>query len=186
MSNMQIDTFVEQLRAIAAQETTAAAIVARVRPLVQALVDDPRWLKPKMEVCDPEQGFGIHMLHEEADHRLAVLVAAWLPGRGIPPHDHGTWSVVGGVRGVEQNTFWKRVDDGTNTALAEIVADRTVNIGPGDVITNFERDIHSVKNASDVATVSIHVYGKHINHTDRYGYDPVKKGMKRLTVVLGK
>lgn len=186
MSDMPIAGFISDLRRIAAQESNDRAVVERVRPLVQQLVDDPSWLTADMQQCDAEQGFGIHLLHEEPDHRLAVLVAAWLPGRGIPPHDHGTWSVVGGIRGVERNTFWRRADDGTVPERAEIVVDREVDIAPGTVISNYERDIHSVRNDSGEVTVSLHVYGKHINHTDRYGFDPEARTVKRLTVAIGR
>jgi predicted metal-dependent enzyme (double-stranded beta helix superfamily) len=186
MTHARIGDFVGQLRQIAQSEKSEQAIVAKVRPLVQALVDDPIWMTAEMERCDPDQGFGVYLLHEESDHTLAVLVAAWLPGRGIPPHDHGTWSVVGGIRGVEHNTFWRRVDDGKVADHAEIVVDREVDIRPGSLISNFERDIHSVKNESSEVTVSLHVYGKHINHTDRYGFDPVAKTMKRLVVAIGR
>ena len=186
MTHPSITDFVTKLRLIAQENSSAQSIVDKVRPLVQALVDQPSWMTAEMEVCDPQQGFGVHLLHEEADHQLAVLVAAWLPGRGIPPHDHGTWSVVGGIRGVERNVFWKRVDDGKVADRAELVIDREVDIRPGDLICNFERDIHSVKNEGADLTMSLHVYGKHINHTDRYGFDTATHSMKRLTVAIGR
>ena len=47
----------------------------------------------------------VHVLHEESDHRLAVFAVSWLPGRGVPPHDHGTWAIVVGVDGPEKNLF---------------------------------------------------------------------------------
>ena len=31
------------------------------------------------------------------------MALAWLPGRGTPPHDHGTWAIVVGVEGEERN-----------------------------------------------------------------------------------
>lgn len=34
--------------------------------------------------------------------------------------------------------------------------------------------IHSVWNETDAVTVSLHIYGKHINHTGRSQFDPEK------------
>jgi predicted metal-dependent enzyme (double-stranded beta helix superfamily) len=186
MMHQKITDFVTELRRIAGSQTEPSLIVRELRPLVQELVSNPSWVTPEMQICDDAQGFGVHLLHEEADHSLAVLVAAWKPQRGIPPHDHGTWSVVGGIHGVEHNTFWRRLDNGSQAGKAQLVVDKEVDIGPGNVICNFDRDIHSVKNESDKLTLSLHVYGKHINHTDRYGFDPETQSVKRLMITIGK
>jgi predicted metal-dependent enzyme (double-stranded beta helix superfamily) len=93
---------------------------------------------------------------------------------------------VGGIHGVEHNTFWRRLDNGSQAGKAQLVVDKEVDIGPGNVICNFDRDIHSVKNESDKLTLSLHVYGKHINHTDRYGFDPETQSVKRLMITIGK
>ena len=66
-----------------------------------------------------EQGFSLFPLSEEPDHSLAVFAFSWLPNRGTPPHDHGTWAVVAGVLGPEWNTFWRRLDDGTRPGYAK-------------------------------------------------------------------
>src|SRR5918911_2847262 len=112
--------FVQDLRAIAAETTELAAIISRARPLTRRLALSKDWLQQSHYVCDPEQGFGVHLLHEEPDHTLAVFAIAWLPRRGAPPHNHGTWAVVAGVDGPEKNLFWKRLDDGSRPGYAEI------------------------------------------------------------------
>ena len=129
------------------------------------------WLQARHYECDTEQGFGAHLLHEEDDHTLAVIAGAWLPGRGVPPHDHGTWAVVAGVDGAETNTLWTRVDDGSRPGHAEIRKERDLVVGPGDVVTFQPGAIHSVVNDSDRVTLSLHVYGKHVNHTERSQFD---------------
>ncbi|HYY16565.1 MAG TPA: hypothetical protein VE965_07975, partial [Gammaproteobacteria bacterium] len=98
-----VPEFVEDLRAFAAETTEPTAIISRVRPLTQRLALSKEWLETSHYECDPEQGFGVHLLHEEPDHTLAVFAIAWLPGRGAPPHNHGTWAVVAGVDGPEKN-----------------------------------------------------------------------------------
>ena len=170
-----LPSFIDDLRAIAAQWDDDREIIPRARPLVQRLTKDGDWLEPRHYICDEEQGFGVHLLHEEADHSLAMFAVAWLPGRGVGPHNHGTWAVVAGVDGDERNVNWSRLDDGARPGHAEIVAAHEVVVGRSDVITFLPDDIHSVHNDGDRVTVSLHVYGRHPNHTLRQQFDPEAK-----------
>jgi predicted metal-dependent enzyme (double-stranded beta helix superfamily)/rhodanese-related sulfurtransferase len=167
--------FVQELRGITADTHDPQAIITRVSPLAQRLAMARDWLQPGHYRCDQEQGFGVHLLHEEADHTLAVFAIAWLPGRGAPPHNHGTWAVVAGVDGPETNTFWKRLDDASRPGYAEIAWNGEKVFGPGEVVAFLPHEIHSVTNATQAVTVSLHVYGKHLNYTGRSQFDPSAK-----------
>ena len=167
-----IAQFVRDLRIITARTEDPRVIVAHVSPLVRDLALSKTWLEVKHYECDLEQGFGAHLLHEEPDHRLAVFAGAWLPGRGAPPHNHGTWAVVAGVDGAERNAFWTRVDDGARPGYAEILKESEQLVGPGEVVTFQPDSIHSVINDTDRVSVSLHVYGRHVNHTHRFRFDP--------------
>ena len=160
------------LRAITSDIDDPGIIVARVRPLVQELARSQTWLAAEHFECDSDQGFGAHLLHEEPDHTLAIFAGAWLPGRGAPPHNHGTWAVIAGVVGLERNTLWTRIDDGSRQGYAELRRLEDHVLGPGDVMTLQPDTIHSVINEGDSVTVSLHVYGKHVNHTKRSQFDP--------------
>ncbi|HXH13465.1 MAG TPA: cysteine dioxygenase family protein [Alphaproteobacteria bacterium] len=164
--------FVQDLRRIAGQTAAPGDIIAHLRPLVQRLALSKAWLQPRHFECDPEQGFGVHLLHEESDHTLAVFAIGWLPGRGAPPHNHGTWAVVAGVDGPEKNVFWKRLDDGSRPGYAELRKEGERSFGPGEVVAFLPDDIHSVTNETERVTVSLHVYGKHLNYTGRSQFDP--------------
>jgi predicted metal-dependent enzyme (double-stranded beta helix superfamily) len=164
--------FVHDLRSIAAQTQDAREIITRVRPLARRLSLAEGWLRQHHYECDMKQGFGVHLLHEESDHTLAVFAIAWRPGRGAPPHNHGTWAVVAGVDGPEKNTFWKRLDDGSRPGYAEIISEGERVFGPGEVVSFLPDDIHSVANETDAVTVSLHVYGKHLNYTGRSQFNP--------------
>ena len=167
--------FVADLRALAAQTDDPSRMIQGVRPLALKLAADKRWVAPEYYHCDEEQGFGVHLLHEEADHALAVFAISWMPGRGAPPHNHATWAVVAGVDGPELNTFWKRVDDGSRPGYAEIVKTSEKAFGEGEVVSLLPDGIHSVLNTTDRVTLSLHVYGKHLNHTGRSTFDPDAK-----------
>ncbi len=166
--------YVSDLRAIAAEARDDEAIIQHVRPLAKRMALSKDWLNPNYYKCDEEQGFGVHLLHEEPDHTLAIFAIAWLPGKGTPPHDHGTWAVVVGVDGPERNIFWRRVDDGSRPGYAEIEHNGERIYGEGDVVAMLPAEIHTVCNESDAVTLSLHTYGKHINFTDRSQFDPKK------------
>ena len=164
--------FVARLRVITAATRDPREITERVTPLARALALSRTWLEPKHYAGDGQQGFGIHVLHEEPDHTLLVFAAAWLPGRGAPPHNHGTWAVVTGVDGPERNILWDRVDDGSRPGYAKIRKREDGVFGPGDVLTLMPAEIHSVANESAQVTVSLHVYGYNLNLTSRSEFDP--------------
>ena len=180
-----LTSFITDLRSITAATDDPRDIVARVRPLARDLAIAKRWLQPSHYACDPEQGFGVHLLHEEADHTLAVFAVAWLPRRGAPPHNHGTWAVVTGVEGPETNVFWKRVDDGSRPGYAEIVEQGRKVFGAGQVVTFLPDSIHSVINETSEVTVSLHVYGMHINYTVRSQFDPAARVAQEFKVKAG-
>ncbi len=182
MVSAEVAAFVKELRAVATATRDDSEVIARVRPLVSRLALDRSWIEPRFWECDEEQGFGVHLLHEEPDHTLAVFVAAWLPGRGAPPHNHGTWAVIAGVDGSETNVFWKRLDDGTRPGYAEIVERSRQVFGPGEVVSFLPDSIHSVVNEGGRATLSLHVYGKHLNYSTRWQFDPDAR--REMPIVL--
>ncbi len=97
---------------------------------------------------------------------------SWEPAREIIPHDHKTWSVVGCVKGIEENYLWTRLDNGLKDDYAHIEREKSIRCQPGDIISFFPDDIHSVKNISDEVAISLHVYGKNLNYTHRLKYNP--------------
>lgn len=169
-----LSDYVDDLRAITAKTQDDEAIIHQVRPLAKRMADSKDWLDQRYYECDEEQGFGVHLLHEEADHTLAIFAVAWLPGRGTPPHDHGTWAVVAGVDGPEKNIFWKRADDGSRPGYAEIRHNGERVYADGDVVAMLPGEIHTVRNESNAVTLSLHTYGKHVNFTERSQFDSEK------------
>lgn len=168
-----IPDLVADLKRLVAEAADEREILSRVRPLARraALARDS-WLEKRHYTADPKQGFGLHLLHEEPDHTLAVFAVSWLPNRGAPAHDHGTWAVVVGVDGPEKNVFFQRMDDRTCPGYAELkkVGERVFDFG--DVLAMPTGGLHSIWNESDAVSVSLHIYGKHLNYTGRSQFDP--------------
>ncbi len=167
-----LQRFVTDLQRLAHDADDEAALLQALRPLAQRFARDDAWKNPHLYEVNPEQGFGVHKLHEEPDHSLAIFAVSWLPGRGAPPHDHGTWAVVVGVDGAERNTFWERLDDRSRPGYAQLRKTGEKTFGPGEALAMPSGIIHSVSNDSATTTLSLHLYGRHINFTTRSQFDP--------------
>ena len=163
-----IKDLAKDIKQVCAETQDEKQIISRVRPLVQrAARSKGVWLEERMYHTDPTQGFGVYVLYEEADHSLPIIVVSWAPDRGAPPHDHGTWAVIAGVDGPEKNEFYERVDDRSRPGHAELKKVGEKVCGVGDVVAIPKGMIHSVWNETNETSVSLHVYGKHINYTGR-------------------
>lgn len=160
------------MKSICAEHNSEREILSAMRPLARrAALSKSTWLTDAMWRTDPEQGFGVHLLHEEPDHTMAIFAVSWLPSRGAPPHDHGTWAVIAGVDGPEKNEFYRRTDDGSQPGRATLKKVGETLCGHGDVVAIPSGMIHSVLNETASTTVSLHLYGKHINYTGRSQFD---------------
>jgi predicted metal-dependent enzyme (double-stranded beta helix superfamily) len=173
---VSIAEFAASLRDARGRCPQERALLGRVRALADAWVAG-EGARLAALACEPdaEQGFGVRLLHEEPDHTLAIFVVSWAPGRGTPPHDHGTWAVVAGLAGSERNERWGRVDDRLDPHRVDLDRLDAAAIGPGDSLALACGEIHSVRNDGREVSVSLHVYGKHFNHTVRAQYDPATR-----------
>jgi len=167
MNAYSVEEYVKDIRTVVAEENEIGAITDRIRPLALRLASDPSWFKEKYRRIDPEQGVGLHLLHEEENHDLAVFAIAWAPGRGVEAHNHKTWAVVSGIEGQEHETNYRRLDDGSKSGFADLEKTKEETLHPGTAVCCLPEDIHSVINNGDRVAVSLHTYGRHLNHTGR-------------------
>ena len=160
----QVVDFIGDLRSLMAKKSSESGLLADAKPLLLRLAQSHSWRSPALYKCDPEQGFGVTVLHEEPGYGLWLVAVAWLPRRGAPPHNHGTWAVVAGVDGSEKNILWRR-----RGALLERQGEEV--LGPGQVAAFTPNAIHSVLNESERTTLSLHVYGRNLNFAERSQFD---------------
>ena len=97
-----LSQFVTDLRQLTSESQDEKSLLAKVRPLAKRAALSPDWREERHYKGDTEQGFGITVLHDEPDHSLFIIAVSWLPGRGAPAHDHGSWAVIVGVDGPEK------------------------------------------------------------------------------------
>lgn len=171
--------FIRDLEDIVTAEHDQARIVAGVEPLVQRLVgsDDLSWLKPEYRQLPQGKtgvasGYGQYCLYRRGT-ALSVIVFCWGPRQGTPIHDHLSWGVLGFIDGMEKETRYKRIDDGTNAEYAQLeeVGVHYTEKGRTSHLVTPSRDVHKVENPGDTPSVSIHVYGCDMGRQQRRRYD---------------
>lgn len=145
---------------VAQRTGSEAERIRELQPVLQQYLEHPDWVRKEYFEADPAWGYSVHPVHEEPDHTLAVLVACWLPGRGTLPHNHGTWTIFGGVAGEETNTFWRRLDTETREGFAEIEQSGALRLGEGEAKLLGSDDIHSVVNEGSVPSLTLNLFGR--------------------------
>jgi len=159
--------FVTDLRDLKSRALDERGLLAEAAELASRLMlMKHNWLRGYMTTPPESAGFPFsrHKLHEEPDHGLWVVAVSWLPRRGPPPHDHGTWAVIAGIEGKEENVIWRR-------AAGRLVPTDTRIVGPGQLIAFPQGAIHSVVNRGERTSLSLHVYGRNQNHAQRSRFD---------------
>ena len=172
MAAYRLDHFISDLEFVLAAAGSESDVLQAVAPLAQKFAaemtppaaDDFTW--------HDKYGMGDLELYQAPDDGLFIALGAWLPGFGVPPHDHGTWTVVVGLEGEELNTLWRRRDDGSRPGFAEIDKLETTRLGPGQVLAMTTEDIHSVDNGGAEVSYTLHVYGRNLDTSGRRQYDP--------------
>lgn len=138
-----LDHFIADCRAALAGASTETVIRELAQRTVAEAADVERALGT------PQQG-GVFPLHHSPE--LTILNVVWTPGMAIYPHDHRMWAVIGLYGGREDNTFYRRSENG-------LVAAGGKRLGPSDAVLLGERVIHAVANPLRTFTGAIHIYG---------------------------
>ena len=161
-----LDRFVEDSRALVRQDLDARSTAEALKPLLERIVSRRECLTDCGGDSSPEEGFPIYV-----DDTLTITTVVWKPGIGAPPHNHNTWALIGVVEGNEQNTNYRRTDDGSRPWYAQLEKVEVVDILPGQSAYILPPDdIHSVAIPGE-KTVAIHVYGNNLRKQWRYQFD---------------
>lgn len=121
-------------------------------------------------ITHPE-GFLAHTLYQNQDNSLCVMMTAWNPNCGALPHNHSTWAVVTAVYGEDVNTLWDIKGDLTSGQV-NISPNKKIICKEGEFIFLKANDFHSVHNHTNDVAISLQVYGRNPNTTNRVNIDP--------------
>lgn len=107
----------------------------------------------------PGASGGIYELYVAPDRSLSLYASSGASGKYQPPHDHTTWAVIAGIRGVERNQFFECLerDDASSTGKLRFLSAKAV--GPGDSVTLSADDFHTIAVQEGGDALHLHLYG---------------------------
>lgn len=156
----------------------AGARVERLRPAFATLLAAEGWLPEEYSVPDLKSGMGggigQYALYRAEDGSLCLFSLVVPPGKRTPVHDHLAWGLVGLYRGRQDETVYRRLDDGRDEGRASLAIERRQTIERGEFYALLPPlgDIHYVETVSDTPSVSIHLLANDTACVWRHRFDP--------------
>jgi len=175
MPGLSLEKFIAEARQLADAGETPADCVDTIAPLMLDLLQGDRsFLKAEHYRSDPDH-YARNAIHISDDGRLSLFALVWNPGQWTPIHDHGTWGVVGVVRGVLEERAFIRTDGhdarDDNIALAR---GGLILVGNGSISTFVPNPDHIHKTGVSEdrpQCVSLHLYGRDMSNFHVYDKD---------------
>ena len=119
-------------------------------------------------------GIGQYALYRAEDGSLCLFSLVIPVGAETPVHDHLAWGIVGVYRGTQDETVYRRLDDGSDPGRAALAVSKRQALIRGECYTLLPPvdDIHFVKTTSDVPSISIHLLANDTACVWRHRFDP--------------
>ena len=176
-TNYSFQDFIQDLDRITRTARSQEKIVAEAKPLLARLIEQPDCIDEKYRKRGAT-AYGRYMLHRASLFNVSSVV--WGPGDNAKAHNHDTWGMVGVIENEIQETRFRRRDDGSKAAYADLEVTGVVKNKAGMVscLIAPNDDIHEMNNVTDRDTVEIHVYGKDLVDMPRLRFDAATKAVK--------
>jgi 3-mercaptopropionate dioxygenase len=140
-----------------------AARLDALRPAFARLLAAEHWLPERCARPDDTSrmggGIGQYALYRAEDGSLCLFSLVVPAGAATPVHDHLAWGLVGIYRGRQDETVYRRIDDGADEGRAELEVAKRQELGRGEFYALLPPidDIHYVRTISDMPSISIHL-----------------------------
>ena len=155
-----------------------AARVDALRPAFAALLAADGWLPDDCSHPDTKSrmggGIGQYALYRAEDQSLCLFSLVVPAGAATPVHDHLAWGLVGIYRGRQDETVYRRLDDGSDPAQARLEVSKRQQLARGEFYTLLPPadDIHYVTTISETPSISIHLLANDTACVWRHKFEP--------------
>lgn len=173
----EIRALIDETRRLTQEIADTRARVEALRPAFSRLLAADGWLPKQYAEPDLKSGMGggigQYALYRAEDGSLCLFSLVIPPRAQTPIHDHLAWGLIGVYRGVQDETVYRRLDDGVDESKAELEIARQQTVKHGDFYTLLPPldDIHYVKTVSDMPSISIHLLANDTACVTRHRFD---------------
>src|SRR5437773_4130244 len=135
----EIRELIDETMRLRAAVVDDAERVEALRPAFARLLAAEGWLPDSCATPDAASrmggGIGQYALYRAADGSLCLFSLVVPVGAATPVHDHLAWGLVGIYRGRQDETVYRRLDDGRDPARARLEIARRRTLAPGEFYT---------------------------------------------------
>ena len=178
VDTLEVRTLIAETERLSREVEDVRARLDRLRPVFGRLLAADGWLPEEYSVPDLKSGMGggigQYALYRAEDGSLCLFSLVIPPGKRTPVHDHLAWGLIGLYRGRQDETVYRRLDDGRQEGRASLAIERQQTIERGEFYTLLppHGDIHYVETVSDTPSVSIHLLANDTACVWRHRFDP--------------
>jgi 3-mercaptopropionate dioxygenase len=181
----ELRSFVSIVQKIVSTTRDRAETLTTIEPYFSQLLKQNSWLPEQFAQPNSDSNMGSSigqwLLYRSKERTLAIFSLVIPPGSTTPIHDHLSWGLVGLYKGAQEETVYRRVDNGELEGHAQLEKIDVSQVKKGHVyhILPPDQDIHSVK-ATTIFTpsVSIHVMGNDTGSIWRHQYNPETQSVR--------
>ena len=173
----EIRALIDDTRRLMREISETPARVEALRPAFATLLAADGWLPKAYGEPDLKSGMGggigQYALYRAEDGSLCLFSLVIPAGSETPIHDHLAWGLIGVYRGVQDETVYRRLDDGRDESKASLEVARRQTVQPGQFYTLLPPldDIHYVRTVSDTPSISIHLLANDTACVTRHRFD---------------
>jgi predicted metal-dependent enzyme (double-stranded beta helix superfamily) len=174
----EIRTLITETGRLSAEIDERTRRVEALKPAFAALLAAEGWLPEAYASPDHTSGMGggigQYALYRAEDGSLCLFSLVIPPGVQTPVHDHLAWGLIGVYRGRQDETVYRRLDDGSDPTRARLEVARRQTLETGQFYSLIPPldDIHYVRTISDVPSISIHLLANDTACVWRHRFDP--------------
>jgi predicted metal-dependent enzyme (double-stranded beta helix superfamily) len=174
--NYRLYRFLTELEDVLNDIDDESIRLPEIRILVRRLLVNSYWVRSQFLDACPQTGTSVLSLYDELGFQFTIQTVTFAPGTKSNIHNHGTWGIVGILKGQEKNTIWKRCPSDDFQCRVEQTGE--LMLFPGDIISFTPDAIHCVEAVGDEPTVTFNLYGE-TDPSRRFEFDVVKHVAKR-------
>jgi predicted metal-dependent enzyme (double-stranded beta helix superfamily) len=174
----EIRALIDETHRQMARDADNSERVEALKPAFARLLAAEGWLPERYAQPDAESrmgdGIGQFALYRAEDASLCLFSLVVPPDAATPVHDHLAWGLVGVYRGAQDETVYRRLDDGNDPTRAQLEVAKRQALEPGDLYALIPPtdDIHYVKTTSATASISIHLLANDTACIWRHRFEP--------------